>query len=382
MQEVSANLTNECRSFTSNKTFKREGKDMDISSLKSRIEDLQTNLKLNKQIVHSLVFSKTNDSFEDTAAESIGSPKAIEQLMTDIRILEEQNEKTIEERNELQIRNLLNEQIYNEFSLRHQEIINDYKEQTLELQFQNDRKNKIIEDLSNLNTVLKCEASIADKSKFIIQVKPTIHILDMYSKTEEIRELIQERAREIYFFETHKKELEELKGNLVKGIIKIQALVINPVNRKANAERNRNLEGFDYVGDKALPRLDLSQIERDFQEIEDLDEDGEQNQKENRIAELKKQFEKQSRKLKEISEENLKQHKVNCQLLTEKEKLDNKIEYVQRGFFDDLTTEIKNDYESALCYKIKPCYLDSISEIEVNHSHFYESSEGSVASVE
>ncbi|OMJ91095.1 hypothetical protein SteCoe_6458 [Stentor coeruleus] len=380
MQEVSANLSNEYRSFILNKTFKHEGKDIDISSLKSRIEDLQTSLKLNKQIFHSLVFSKTNDSFEDTAAESVGSPKAIEQLMSEIRILEDQVEKTMEERNELQVRNLLNEQIYNEFSLRHQEIINDYKEQTLELQFQSDRKNKIIEDLSNLNTVLKCEASIAYKSKFIIQVKPTVHILDIYSKTEEIRELIQERAREIYFFETHKKELEEMKEKLVKGIIKIQALVINPVNRKANTERNRNLEGFDYIGDKALPRLDLSQIERDFQEIEDLDEEVEQG-KEKKIAELKIEFEEQSRKLKKISEENLKQHKVNCQLLMEKEKLDNKIEYVQKGFFDDLTTEIKNDYENALCYKIKPSYLDSISEFEVNHSHFYESSE-SVASVE
>ncbi|OMJ83121.1 hypothetical protein SteCoe_16042 [Stentor coeruleus] len=382
MQEVSANLSNEYQSFILNKTFKRDDKDMDISSLKSRIEDLQTNLKLNKQIVNSLVFSKTNDSFEDTAAESVGSPKAIEQLMSEIRILEDQVEKTIEERNELQIRNLLNEQIYNEFSLRHQEIINDYKEQTSELQFQNDRKNKIIEDLSNLNSVLKSEASIANKSKFIIQVKPNVNVLDMYSKIEEIRELIQERAREIYFFETHKNELEELKGNLIKGIIKIQALVINPVNRKANAEKNRNLEGFDFISDKALPQLDLSQIERDFMEIENPDEEIGINQKKNQIAELKEDFEKKSRKLKEISEENLKQHKVNCRLLMEKEKLDNRIDYMQKGFFDDLTTEIKNDYENALCYKIKPSYLDSISEIEVNHSHFYESSKESIASVE
>lgn len=378
MQEVSGSILTNIKINTLNVFSKPNIGELDLNTLKTRIDDLKSSLALNKQIVHTLIFPKPNDSLEDTVSEPGRIPKTIEQLMTENRSLEEKLEKMIEERNELQTKALLNEQIYNEWENRHQEISIDFQDQISELNFQNERKNKVATDLQSLNKILKSQADIANRSKFTQQVKPSAEILKLHSKIEEIRELTLEKAREIYLFKTHKKQLEELKQNLVKGIIKIQALTINPGNRKINSDRNLKLEAFSYMEEKYANRLELNQIEKDFKKICFTEEIYEPDFIENEVFRVKEKFEKKSQKLQKISEENLNQHIVNSKLVAENQKVLDKIEYMNRCFFKgDVTTEIKKEYENSLCYRIKKNELDSISEIEVNHSNFYESSRSS-----
>lgn len=378
MQEVSGSILTNIKINTLNVFSKPNIGELDLNTLKTRIDDLKSSLALNKQIVHTLIFPKPNDSLEDTVSEPGRIPKTIEQLMTENRSLEEKLEKMIEERNELQTKALLNEQIYNEWANRHQEISIDFQDQISELNFQNERKNKVATDLQSLNKILKSQADIANRSKFTQQVKPSAEILKLHSKIEEIRELTLEKAREIYLFKTHKKQLEELKQNLVKGIIKIQALTINPGNRKINSDRNLKLEAFSYMEEKYANRLELNQIEKDFKKICFTEEIYEPDFIENEVFRVKEKFEKKSQKLQKISEENLNQHIVNSKLVAENQKVLDKIEYMNRCFFKgDVTTEIKKEYENSLCYRIKKNELDSISEIEVNHSNFYESSRSS-----
>lgn len=378
MQEVSGSILTNIKINTLNVFSKPNIGELDLNTLKTRIDDLKSSLALNKQIVHTLIFPKPNDSLEDTVSEPGRIPKTIEQLMTENRSLEEKLEKMIEERNELQTKALLNEQIYNEWANRHQEISIDFQDQISELNFQNERKNKVATDLQSLNKILKSQADIANRSKFTQQVKPSAEILKLHSKIEEIRELTLEKAREIYLFKTHKKQLEELKQNLVKGIIKIQALTINPGNRKINSDRNLKLEAFSYMEEKYANRLELNQIEKDFKKICFTEEIYEPDFIEDEVFRVKEKFEKKSQKLQKISEENLNQHIVNSKLVAENQKVLDKIEYMNRCFFKgDVTTEIKKEYENSLCYRIKKNELDSISEIEVNHSNFYESSRSS-----
>ncbi|OMJ72919.1 hypothetical protein SteCoe_28510 [Stentor coeruleus] len=381
MQEVSGCICNDIKFnflIKANKDFKPNTGEIDLNALKTRIDDLKANLALNKQIVHSLIFPKSNDSLEDTVSESQRVPKTIEHLIIENHKLEENIEKTIEQRNDLQTKTLLNEQIYNEWTHRYNEISIEFQDQISELHFQNERKSKVLMDLQSFNNVLKAQVDIINKSKTIKQVKPSVDILKLHSKIEDIRELTLEKAREIYLFNTHKKQLEELKENLIKGIIKIQALTINPSNRKINADRNLKLEAFSYMEEKFINRFELSQIEKDFKKICFTEEIYEPNDEEDEVFRLKEKFKKKSKMLQIISEENLKQHIVNSKLVAENQKVLDKIEYIERCFFKgDVTTEIKKEYENSLCYKIKRNELDSISEIEVNHSNFYESSQSS-----
>ncbi|OMJ73340.1 hypothetical protein SteCoe_27998 [Stentor coeruleus] len=378
MQEMSGSNCNDNKINILNGASKLSIGEMDINALKTRIDDLKATLVLNKQIVHNLVFPKQNDSSEETVSESGGVSKTIEKLMTENHSLEENIEKIIEERNELQTKTLLNEQIYNEWAHRHNEISTDFQDQISELHFQNERKNKVLTDLQKLNNILKIQADIANKSKSTIQVTPTLDILKLHSKIEDIRELTLEKAREIYLFNAHKKQLEELKENLTKGIIIIQALNINPNNRKINADKNLKLESFSYMEEKYKNKQELKEIKKDFKKICFTEKIYESDDMEDEIFKLKEDFDIKSKKLQKISQENLKQHIVNSKLVIENQKVLDKIEYMNRCFFNgDVTTEIKKEYENSLCYRIKKNELDSISEVEVNHSNFYESSQSS-----
>ena len=40
----------------------------------------------------------------------------------------------------------------------------------------------------------------------------------------------------------------------------------------------------------------------------------------------------------------------------------------------EITTEIKEEYENSLVYKLKQCGLESISEIDISHSNLDEPS--------
>lgn len=347
-------------------------KDTDLSALKCKIEDMKTSLKLNKQLVYSLLLPKSNGQSEDTLTISKTSASNIEKILKENQLIEEQTEKAAESRNSLQIKTLINEQIYNEWFLRHNEAIRDLKEQIYELKFQNERKNFIISDLSSINSRLKNENDIASKSKNIIQAIPIEEIMDLNSKIEEIREILQEKARDIYFLETHKSDIKTLKSKLTEGIIRIQALAINPNNRKNDGERDIEFDIFRYVEDKKMLE-DLSQIKCDFDKI--CDENCEGDEKEAEVLIRKLEFEAMGEKLKRISDKNIRQNEINVKLMMENMRIVEKIEYMRKFLLrndrkdEENEKEKEKEMEEENWRKVAKAELESISESEDNKSN-------------
>ena len=85
-------------------------------------------------------------------------------------------------------------------------------------------------------------------------------VLDMHCKVEEIREFIQEKARENYSLESQKRQIQKFMEKTEKDIDKIKALCRNPVNRVQSIDRMSDLERQKKVLKREMPALDLSLI--------------------------------------------------------------------------------------------------------------------------
>ena len=85
-------------------------------------------------------------------------------------------------------------------------------------------------------------------------------------------------------------------------------------------------------------------------------------------------FKAKSSKLNKIIGKNLNFYYENQKILKQNQDLASKVSKMYADYYkEDMTTEIIQNYESTSCYRIKAGSLDSIVEIELNHSHFYES---------
>ena len=141
------NISSDRHSYSSCSSVKQNILESDTSTINSYLEDLKCNIRLNKQLVQGLVFVKSSESFEDATLESSNSPKTLEILFNENKILEEKIEQAIKEENLLRTRNLLNEQIYNDSTLRYNEICDEFQNQISELMFQDERKEKVMQEL-------------------------------------------------------------------------------------------------------------------------------------------------------------------------------------------------------------------------------------------
>jgi hypothetical protein len=368
MTEEISSFSSDRRSLNSTYSVKQAVLESDLPTLKAFVQNLKSNVSLNKELVFSLLSSKQSESFEDTTT-SVMSGKALETLIQENRILEEKIEKIIEERNEFQSKALLNEQIKNEWALMHEELEDDFKEQIAELKMQNERKDKVITEIKQINSVLKLEADLANKSKHIFEVKPKKEIMEMHCQVEELRENIEDKARDIFMLESQLTSLKSFLKDTHKNILKIKALLANPVNRKNNLEKKVKNEFFEQIKNVYFEENDFS-VDEKFRSFS-MDEG---NSDESDILKYQGELKEKSQKLIEISGRNLKIYKENQKLLKDNEDVANKVNKMYNEYYkEDMTTEIKNEYESSFCYKIEALSLDSIVEIEVNHSHFYES---------
>jgi hypothetical protein len=363
-------LNSERISVSSNSSLKQSIIDSGPYSMKSYIENLNSNIRINKNLVQSLLLYKSNESLEDTAVDSVNSPKAFENLFNENKAIEDKIEKVIQEKNDLQTKNLLNEQIFNEWNLRHNETITEYEDKISELQFQDERKEKVLQDLMKFNSLLKLEADIASKSKNLFEIKPNPQILDMHCKIEIAKECLQQRIRELNGLKIRKSNLKSFLAEIKLNFHKIKALLRNPLNRKVNLDKFF-IKNQSISSEPKIPSLDLSLIEKKSSYAGVLTMG---HGVEVELAVYKKEFHEKSKILMKITEENLIIQKENQELITKNKILQEKIEAMQRKHNrSNLTTEIKQDYENSVCYRLKSLSLDSISEIEVNHSNFYDS---------
>ena len=355
-------------SIQSSSSVKQAVMDSDISTLRAFVSNLKKNVSINRSLVISLLPSKQSESFEDTSS-SVTSGKAIENLIHENKALEAKIEKIIEERNEFQSKSLLNEQIRNEWEEMHKELEDDFKEQVSELKMQNERKDKVIHEMKQINSVLKLEADLANRSKHVFEVKPNEEIIEMHCKVEEIREIIDNKARNISLLESHYSILKGFVNETEKKIMMIKALLANPINRKNNLEKK---EKFDFVGQNN--KFDVEELQFGFfddQEgsfsIDDVIKEQED------LINYEEEFRIKADKLSKMLEKNLKFYNYNQKILKQNQILGSKVSKMYADYYkEDMTTEIIQNYESSFCYKIEAGSLDSIMEIELNHSNFYE----------
>ena len=356
------------RSIKSSSSIKQAIIDSDILTLRTFVANLKKNVSINRNLILSLLSSKQSESFEDTSV-SVMPSKAIENLIQENKVLEAKIDKIIEERNEFQSKSLLNEQIRNEWEGMHKELEDDFKEQLEELKMQNERKDRVINEMKQINSVLMLEADLANQSKHVFEVKPNEEIINMHCKVEDIREIIENKARKIALIESKYGCLTGFIDETEKKINMIKALLANPLNRKNNLEKK---EKYDFVCQKNQVEVEGLYNSSDYRQrsftIEGV------NKEQEELMKYEEAFKAKSSKLNKIIGKNLNFYYENQKILKQNQDLASKVSKMYADYYkEDMTTEIIQNYESTSCYRIKAGSLDSIVEIELNHSHFYES---------
>ena len=341
--------------------------DSDPSTINSYLDDLKCSIRLNKQLVQNLIFAKSNESSEDATVESACSAKTLEVLFNENKILEEKIDQTIKEGSVLRTRNLLSEQIYNESTLRYSEMFEEYQNEVSELKYQDERKEKVLKELILTNSMLRISADIAFKSKNTLEIKPNRFILDMHCKVEEIREFIQEKARENYSLEIQKINIEMFVEKIRKDIEKIKALCRNPVNRAQRIAKLGENECQNNFLKREMSALDLSIIaEKEISFVKKNDDEG-KYEIEEELEGWKKIYVEKSEELFMLSEENQELREENYKLIEENLLTSEEIEEMQRAYEGtNITMEIKEDRENSLEYKLKQCGLGNVSDFDLS----------------
>ena len=251
----------------------------------------------------------------------------------------------------------------------HKELEDDFKEQLEELKMQNERKDRVINEMKQINSVLMLEADLANQSKHVFEVKPNEEIINMHCKVEDIREIIENKARKIALIESKYGCLTGFIDETEKKINMIKALLANPLNRKNNLEKK---EKYDFVCQKNQVEVEGLYNSSDYRQrsftIEGV------NKEQEELMKYEEAFKAKSSKLNKIIGKNLNFYYENQKILKQNQDLASKVSKMYADYYkEDMTTEIIQNYESTSCYRIKAGSLDSIVEIELNHSHFYES---------
>jgi hypothetical protein len=132
-------------------------------------------------------------------------------------------------------------------------------------------------------------------------------------------------------------------------------------------------EKYDFVCQKNQVEVEgLYMNNSDYRQRSFTIEDANKEQED--LIKYQEEFKAKSSKLNKIVGKNLNYFYDNKKILTQNQDLASKVSKMYADYYkEDMTTEIIQNYESTSCYRIKAGSLDSIVEIELNHSHFYES---------
>lgn len=205
-----------------------------VEALRSRIEDLESSIEINRKLIYDLVIAKFNEiSIDNAETSSSFSPKILENLIGENVKLEVEVKKSLKDLYDAQGKTLLSQQIANELDSKLNEISQEYNEKITEYQYQLKSKEKALEELKRLNKKLSDQLSISIQSKNIFIVNPREDLLEIHSKVEMIKEIIQDGARGCYIANNYREMLSNLVKSIHLGCEKIQALLKNPINRKS-----------------------------------------------------------------------------------------------------------------------------------------------------
>ncbi|OMJ72843.1 hypothetical protein SteCoe_28611 [Stentor coeruleus] len=205
-----------------------------VEALRSRIGDLESSIEINRKLIYDLVVAKFNEINIDNAETSSSfSPKILENLIGENVKLEAEVKKSLKDLYDTQGKTLLSQQIANELDSKLNEITQEYDEKITEYQYQLKSKEKALEELKRLNKKLSDELSINIQSKNVFIVNPREDLLEVHTKVEMIKEIIQDGARGCYIANNYREMLSSLVKSIHLGCEKIQVLLKNPINRKS-----------------------------------------------------------------------------------------------------------------------------------------------------
>ena len=221
-------------SSTSRRALRTKWISMENEDLNNYIQDMEKSLSLNKQVLFDLISSKISNT--DTG-------NIISKLMQEVRGMEDLYLKKLKECEDNQAKALMDEQIATEYIRKEQELIAESNDKITDIIFQNDKRSKIISELSIRIRQLEEDSELYKKSRNMILVPPNKDFIDIHCRVEELKMILSYEARNLYTLQTRKEKLTENAEILRKEVEKLKILMKNPMNRKFGIERmNSNLK--------------------------------------------------------------------------------------------------------------------------------------------
>ena len=203
--------------------------DLEDEQVYSYLQDLEKSLVLNKQVLSDLAYTKLHEE---------NSGNLILALIKEVECMENEYQLLLKECEDNQAKALIDEQIASEYNRKEQEFIAESEEKITDIIYQNDKKGKIIGDLSTKIKQLEDDCQLYKKSKNMIVVPPSEDIIDLHCQVEDLKSLLAYEARRLYSLQSKKEKLMESSEVLNKEVEKLKVLLKNPMNRKSGVEHS------------------------------------------------------------------------------------------------------------------------------------------------
>lgn len=230
--------------ITSRKATRLNFIEQESEQLHMYIEELESLVQLNKQVITDLLTSKalsgssTLDLSADTDVSSYVSGRQFEVLISQSKSLFEELRKTFRERELAQSRALIAEQIAEEAKRKEEEMKSELGEQLEELQVLIEKKDNRIKSLQDKNRNLSEEIAELKKEEGLVVLPLNEENLKFHTRLEELKGELASASKELQKNELQKEELTQLAKDLETEGKKYQALRHNPMYRPKHKPQN------------------------------------------------------------------------------------------------------------------------------------------------
>lgn len=244
--------------ITSRKATRLNFIEQESEQLHMYIEELESLVQLNKQVITDLLSSKalsgssTLDLSADTDVSSFVSGRQFEVLITQSKSLFDELRRNFRERELAQSRALIAEQIAEEAKRKEEEMKEELSEQLEELQVLIEKKDYRIKSLQEKNRALSEEIAELKKEEGLIVLPLTDENVKFHNRLEDLKGELASASKELQKNELQKEELLQLAKDLETEGKKYQALRHNPMYRpkhKPAAQGATHSYGLDITID-------------------------------------------------------------------------------------------------------------------------------------
>ena len=274
-------------------------------NLKNEIEDMKSNLNINKGIIES--FFKSGENNQDSYLSYLN------QLKIEIKSIEEKNEKLLKEKKELHERIIRYDNTMNEFLLKKTDKSRELKNRIFLLENLIIKKNSVIENLKrkylNLQETKEFEDEKEPRELYISD--PNENLLILYNDLNLYKEAYENTLKKV---KNYKKEIESLKDKLreKKGNNNtiFTTKLIDDIIQKQTRKNWETDEWFAVLNYLNLTSIDIETNSHSNKFISKLLDAIELInriliKRNNRINELEKELEKLKEKNKDLSKDNI-----------------------------------------------------------------------------